>query len=283
MDKKKITFTLAVLVFALCSLTPEEAFAQNFKDVQAEPSKEEISKDAPPTPAIPKSEDEVIDEALARVAADSAPAPEELSEPANALSGMSSRYTLGPLDVVEVTVLRHPEVSGEYVINQEGNIQYEFVGDVQISGLTKDEAAKVVSERLTEYIISPEVSVKIKGYNSKIVYVVGEVGQPGKIYMRGDTISVREALMQAGLPQLTGVTRKSRLITPSETGNAQIKKVDVYALLYEGDLRENYEMKPGDVIFIPATFLTKAMRAIQPVAAPIGTAAGTGRTVISPF
>jgi len=194
-----------------------------------------------------------------------------------------SRYTLGPADVIQVSVLRHPEVSGNYVINHEGKIQYEFVGDIEISGLTKDEAAEAISERLSEYIVSPETSVKITGYNSKVVYVVGEVYRPGKIFMRGDTITIREALVQAGLPALTGKTRKSRLITPDETGKVKKKYVDVYALIYEGDLRENYVMKPGDVVYIPPTFLTKAMRAIQPVAAPIGAAAGTGRTVTTGF
>jgi len=195
----------------------------------------------------------------------------------------SSRYTLGPTDVIEIAVLRHEEVSGTYIINKEGKIQYEFVGDVKVSGMTKDEVAKVLAQRLENYVIAPEVNVKITGYNSKICYVVGEVAAPGKIYMRGDTITVREALMQAGLPMLSGVTKKSRLITPSEKGKGAKKDINVYALLYEGDLRENAIMKPGDVLYIPPTFLTKAMRAISPVAAPIGTAAGTGRTLTTGF
>jgi len=51
--------------------------------------------------------------------------------------------------------------------------------------------------------------------------------------------------------------------------------VNVYALLYEGDLRENYIMEPGDVLYIPPTFLTRTMRALQPITAPISDAAGT--------
>ena len=271
MNIKKYVSLTAVAVFLL-GINPR-AGAQNFANWTPD--------DAQKTePAKMMSEDATINDVLNRVAA------EETGENAQdmlpAQEG-SSRYTLGATDVIQVNVMRHPEVSGEYFINQEGKIQYEFVGDIKVAGMTKDEAAKQIAEKLSEYIISPEVSVKITGYNSKVVYVVGEVGRPGKIYMRGDTITIREALMQAGLPQLTGVTRKSRLITPSESGEADIRKVDVYALLYEGDLRENLEMKPGDVIFIPATFLTKTMRAIQPVAAPIGTAAGAGRAVTTGF
>lgn len=190
-----------------------------------------------------------------------------------------SRYTLGVNDVIEVTVLRHPEVSGQYIINQEGKIQYEFAGDVHVAGQTKDEVTETLQDMLTEFIISPEVTVKIIGYNSKVVYVIGEVGQPGKIFMRGDTITVREALLQAGLPLLTAKVEKSKLFTPSANGVPEQKKVNVKSLLYKGDLRENLVMKPGDTLFIPPTAMTKVMRTIQPVAAPITTGAGVGRTV----
>jgi protein involved in polysaccharide export with SLBB domain len=123
------------------------------------------------------------------------------------------------------------------------------------------------------------VTLTITGFNSKIVYVIGEVGNPGKIFMRGDTITVREALVQAALPLLTAKPAKSYLITPSVDGRPDRKRVNIHKLLYKGDLRENLVMKPGDVLYVPPTIMTKAFRAIQPVAQPVGTAAGTGRSV----
>lgn len=197
----------------------------------------------------------------------------------NSIELSNSRYTLGINDVVEVTVLRHPEVSGQFSINNEGNIQYEFVGDINAIGKTKEELAAMLTEKLTEFIISPEVTVKIVGYNSKVVYVIGEVGAPGKIFMRGDTITVREALLLAGLPLLTAKVEKTKLFTPSAAGTPDQKNVDLKKLLYKGDLRENIVMKPGDTLFVPPTAMTKVMRTIQPVAAPITTATGAGRSV----
>ena len=190
-----------------------------------------------------------------------------------------SYYTLGVEDVIEVTVLRHPEVSGEFIINNEGNIQFQFIGDVKIEGMKKDEVKELLTKRLEEYIISPNVTVKITGYNSKIVYVIGEVGSPGKIFMRGDTITVREALVEAGLPLLSAKVAHSKLITPSASGNPEMKMVNVHKLLYEGDLRENLIMKPGDTLYVPPTFLAKTMRVIQPVTQPINAAGSTGRRV----
>ena len=132
---------------------------------------------------------------------------------------------------------------------------------------------------MAEYIINPELNIKIVGYNSKIVYIIGEVGVPGKIFMRGDTITVREALLQAGLPLLSASTKKASMFTPASDGKVKKLTVDVQKLLYEGDLRENYVMKPGDTLYLPATFWAKAMRVINPVAAPISTAVGTSRQV----
>lgn len=191
----------------------------------------------------------------------------------------NSKYTLGPNDVIEIIVARHPEVSGKYAINNEGKIQYEFVGDIVLMGMAKEEASKVVAKQLTTYIVNPEVTLKIVEYNSKVVYVVGEVGLPGKIYMRGDIITVRDALLAAGLPQLTASTEQATLFTPAEDGKVVEKKVNVYALLYKGDLRENYTMRPGDTLYLPATLWAKVARFINPVAQPVGAAAGAGRMV----
>ena len=221
-------------------------------------------------------------------------APAEVSEPAPmdpeeiikasgipstpASSGQSiqevSKYTLGPTDVLEITVMRHPEVSSQFIVNSEGKIQYQFVGDIKVAGLTKEEASKLIIEKLSAYIVSPDVTVKIIGYNSKVVYVIGEVANPGRIFMHGDTITVREALLESGLPLLSASTKKCPLITPAASAKPAHKDVNVFNLLYEGDLRENLVMKPGDVLYIPATILSKAMRVISPVTQPVTTGAG---------
>jgi hypothetical protein len=73
------------------------------------------------------------------------------------------------------------------------------------------------------------------------------------------------------------------LITPSDTQKPIIKDIDVNKLLYEGDLRENLVMNPGDTLYVPATMMTKVMRVIQPVTNPISAAAGAGRTVTTGF
>jgi protein involved in polysaccharide export with SLBB domain len=257
-DKRNIIW--AYLILAVLAAN-QPAFSQNFSELESQPKGDVITQPAG------EGEEESIQNVI------------NMAKQMKFTPAQDDAYLLDKTDVIDVSVMRHPEVSGKYAINTEGKIQYEFVGDIVVGGLTKNEVSKIISEKLKDYIINPEVTVKIAEYNSKMVYVVGEVYKPGKIFMRGNTITVREALLEAGLPMLSGITKKSKLITPSEMGKGDKKDVNVYALLYEGDLRENLVMQPGDILYIPPTFLTKTMRAISPITAPVADAAGTGRTV----
>ncbi len=183
------------------------------------------------------------------------------------------RYTLGPDDVIEINVQRHTEFSGTYPVNLEGKIQYEFVGDVDVTGLTKKEVEDKISKLISGYVVNPEVNVTILEYRSKVYYVIGEVGHPGKYFMRSDSITVREAVVEAGLPNFSAAMRKCRLITPSKNGKVKTKKVDLYTILYGGNLKRNLEMRSGDFLYVPSTIMAKVFRVIAPITEPVTTAA----------
>lgn len=182
------------------------------------------------------------------------------------------KYTLGPEDVVEISVLRHPEFSGVYSINQEGKLQYKFVGDMQVTGLTKSQLEERIKEIISKFVISPQVNVDVTEYKSKVFFVLGEVGTPGKYYMRSETISVRDAVVMAGLPTQAAAMRKSQIITPGEKGG-QIRYVNLFELLYVGDLERNVDLHPGDFLYVPSTVMAKVFRIFSPVSNAVATVA----------
>jgi polysaccharide export outer membrane protein len=195
-------------------------------------------------------------------------------------------YTLGPDDVIMIDVMRHPEFSGAFPVNQEGKIQYKFVGDMDVSGLTKAELENNLKKAISTYVNSPEVSVTITEYRSKYFYVLGEVAAPGKYYMRAEKMPVREAVFEAGLPTTSAAMRKCRIISPSYKGSGKVRKVDLYAVLYGGNLKKNLVMNPGDILYVPSTVMAKVIRVISPVTSTAGVAASgpesasTGRTAV---
>jgi len=199
------------------------------------------------------------------------PPPKKASDTASAYGEFDPlKYTLGANDVVEVEVMRHPEFSGKFLINKEGKLQYKFVGDVLVKGLTKAQLVDKLKEALAQYVISPEINVSIIEYASKSFYVLGEVGSPGEHLMKAETISLRDAIYIAGLPTVNASMRRCKLITPSEDGKPKVQRIDIYSLLYGGDLRKNVSIKAGDIIYVPATVMAKAIRIISPATTVVG-------------
>ncbi|MDP3791001.1 MAG: polysaccharide biosynthesis/export family protein [Candidatus Omnitrophota bacterium] len=188
---------------------------------------------------------------------------------------LSSKYTLGPDDVIEIDVRRHPEFSGKYTINSEGKIEYKFIGDVEVEGLTKAQFQEKLVGILSEYIIEPEVNVQIAQYLSKVYYVIGEVNRPGKFYMNGDSVTVLDAIIAAGLPNQASATRRCRLISPNEKGRSKTSYVNIYEILYGGNLKHNRQMKPGDILYVPSTVIAKVVKIITPVTNTVSQAAGS--------
>lgn len=197
------------------------------------------------------------------------------------------KYTLGPDDVIQIEVLKHQEFSGIFPVNLEGKIQYKFVGDIDVTRLTKKQLEQKIKEIISAYIINPEVAVTVLEYRSKVIYVLGEVGQPGKYYMRSESIPLREAVVYAGLPLQSAAMRKTQIITPDKNGKVKTQRVDLYSLLYGGNLKLNYELHAGDILYVPCTVMAKVIRVINPVTAAVnGAASGpqgasTGRTAVT--
>lgn len=253
---------------ALVAATPLDAVVEAVATQEPQEAKSGSVPAAEPEAKIVRAEDEEGTATPQTTQKKVMPAPPAVA----AKTDEPTRYTLGPDDVIEIVVRRHGEFSGQYPINSEGKIQYKFIGDIEVKGLSKTEIKEKISRILSKFIINPELDVTILEYRSKVIYVIGEVGAPGKYYMKADKISLREAIVQAGLPTLSASMRRTQLIRPDKKGKPMEKKVDLYALLYEGKLNLDQDMLPGDVVVVPATFFAKIMRIISPVAAPIGSA-----------
>ncbi len=181
----------------------------------------------------------------------------------------TGEYTLGKDDVIEINVRRHPEFSGRFPIGANGKIQYPFIGDIELSGLTKIEAGAKITSILSVYVESPEVDITIIGFNSKVIYVVGMVARPGRYSMRAEFMPVREAVMDAGLPRENIASlRRAVIIRPMEGDKPIVKKVNLLNLLYGGELKINYDLKSGDIVYLPSTALYKISTVLSQIVAP---------------
>jgi len=112
----------------------------------------------------------------------------------------TSRYLIGPQDLLKITVLDEPELTNNYRVDSDGFITFPYVGRVLAGGLNPGDLQERIKNMLSPaYIKNPQVRVEIDQYKSQSVMVSGEVRQPGKIPMTG-AMTVLEALAAAGSP-----------------------------------------------------------------------------------
>lgn len=93
----------------------------------------------------------------------------------------SVRLTLNPGDEADITVYGIPDMSQHVRVSESGAISLPLVGVVQVGGLTSEQAAAAIQEKLAAggFVHDPHVSVYVKEFNSQRVAISGEVVHPG--------------------------------------------------------------------------------------------------------
>ncbi len=176
-------------------------------------------------------------------------------------------YSLGPEDVIKISVWQHPEFSEEIIVDGGGNITLPLLGDIKVEGMTREELEKELTVIIREYVYKPEVRVSIIEYKSKWIYVLGEVRAPGKYALNKEQVTLSEMLYRAGLPTPTAALQRVRIIPSNKT--KQIKIIDVHKILYKGQLEKDIVLQPSDTVYVPATISTKISRFLGDITAPI--------------
>jgi polysaccharide export outer membrane protein len=123
-----------------------------------------------------------------------------------------------------------------------------LLNDVEASGLTPEQLAASLTEKLKKYIADPRVTVVVSQINSKRIYLVGEIAHAGATPMLPN-MTVLQALSSAGLNQFSNTKRIYVLRT--ENGKQQKLPVDYKHLVKGEKIEQNYLLRPGDTIVVP--------------------------------
>lgn len=173
-------------------------------------------------------------------------------------------YILGAGDLIELDIFNVPEHSGNERVLVDGSVSLDWVGNVEVEGLTLDEAANAIAHAYNRYLKTPVITVSLITPRPLQVSVAGEVNRPGsyQVDFAGENDSDIEAerrwptltkvLQQAGgITQLADVRQVTveRVVGPQQV---QTLQVDLWALLNSGDLSQDPPLRDGDTIRIPA-------------------------------
>lgn len=134
----------------------------------------------------------------------------------------------------------------QYLVNNNGEIDFPVLGTLKVGGLTKDEAEELILSKLKPYLKEdPIVTVRMANYK---ISVLGEVARPGSFTISNEKVNVLEALAMAGDMTIYGVRDGVKLIREDIDGKRSIINLN----LNDAGIVTSpyYNLKQNDIIYV---------------------------------
>jgi len=161
-----------------------------------------------------------------------------------------SDFTLGPRDLIEISVWGNEKLIAEMPVRPDGLISFPLIGDFKAAGLTPDELRKKIAVNLERFINDPNVSVIVKEINSDTIRISmgGEVNDPGSYEVH------TPATLLHAISTAKGYTEEADLKKSYLLRRGKKVRVDFFALIENSDLSQNVFLQNNDLIYFPGNF-----------------------------
>lgn len=150
-------------------------------------------------------------------------------------------YRLSPGDKLKVTVFNETDLTGEFQVNERGNVAFPLVGEVQAANSTPDEFRQRLTTRLRgKFVKNPRVSIEMTSYRP--FNVLGEVRNAGQ-YPYRPGLTIQDAVALAG-----GFTYRAN------TRTVYVRRADAGGEISVNTDGEKVPILPGDNIRVPERY-----------------------------
>jgi polysaccharide export outer membrane protein len=166
------------------------------------------------------------------------------------------------------------QIAGEHLVRQDGTISLGTYGCVYVAGLNLEQVRFVIEQYLSQFLLDPQISVDVFAYNSKAYYVIADGAGYGQAVFKFP-ITGNETVLDAinNIGGLPAVSSKRRIWVarpaPATHECLQILPVDWLAIVQGGATRTNYQLFPGDRVYIKSDPFILLDNVIAKVVAPI--------------
>lgn len=170
-------------------------------------------------------------------------------------TGVDENYILGPGDIIEVIVFNVPEYSGQHRISTSGTINLPLIGRMSVRGMTLNRAGDAIAARYVSQLQTPIVSINVLQQRPMQIAIAGEISQPGLYTLVADGAAyprVFQALQQAGGLTQSADLQQVEIRRQGVDGRLTTFKVNLLALLRNGDISQNIFLQDGDAVVVPA-------------------------------
>lgn len=160
----------------------------------------------------------------------------------------ATAFRIGPEDILDVQVWKNSDLSRIVPVRPDGMISLPLVNDIQAAGLTPTDLRLQITQRLAEFVPSPEVSVIVREVHSVKVAVIGAVRMPGLFEVKSPATVLDMLARAQGLSEFAD---RGRIVVLRQNGATTTRIPFNYRQVAEGSEQDNFSVHPGDVIVVP--------------------------------
>jgi polysaccharide biosynthesis/export protein len=183
---------------------------------------------------------------------ESADSPGSSSVPEDNGSSKNARdsYVIGNDDLLAISVWKETELTKSVPVRSDGKISLPLVGEIQAAGRTPAQLEKEITDKLRNFITTPEVTVVVEKVNSRKYNVLGEVAKPGSYPLTIET-TIMDAIAAAG--GFRDFAKKSGVYVLRKGANGQEAHLKFnYKEFVKGkNTAQNVKVEPNDTIIVP--------------------------------
>ena len=137
----------------------------------------------------------------------------------------------------------------DYLVDNEGNIDYPVLGKLHVAGLTTRECEALIRKELQQYLNEvPNVTVRTSNYK---ISVLGEVKSPGTYIVSDERINIFQALALAGDMTVFSVRDDVQLLREDSLGNRRVLHLDLTSA--DIALSPDYYLQQNDIVYVKPT------------------------------
>jgi polysaccharide biosynthesis/export protein len=176
--------------------------------------------------------------------------------PAAPPPAMPSQYLIGPGDELEVSVWGNKDLTVTVPVRPDGRISTPLVEDMQAVGKTPTQLSRDMEAALANYVKSPQVNIVVRGFVGTFadqIRVVGKATTPKALAYRR-SMTVLDVMIEVGGLAEGAAGNRAKIIRTYGGQQTEIK-LRLDDLLNEGQISQNIEMLPGDILIIPESRL----------------------------
>jgi polysaccharide export outer membrane protein len=165
-------------------------------------------------------------------------------------------YLLQPSDVLELEYEYTPEYNQVATVEPDGTVRLKLLGSVKVAGKSLDEATQTIKDKAALSLNKPEITLTLKDFVKPHFTVYGEVSRPGVYDIHG-AVTVLQAIALSGGVKDSSKETQVLLIRKMNADIAEVKVVNTKLMASAKGAREDFDLRPGDMLIVPKNRLGK--------------------------